>query len=95
MPALATAAIEDAIRRELGAECAVRYVLAENLGDALQVWTVVDAFCADVRQRIYSKELHLIDEFPQEVLDFNVLQALGRNPREIASSARVVYSRPE
>jgi hypothetical protein len=95
MEALVINAIEEAISRELAEESQVRYVLAENLGNGLQVWAIADSPGADVRRRIYEKELRLIKQFPNEVLDFNILQTLGRKPDEIASGARVVYSRPE
>ena len=62
---------------------------------ALLVWIAVENPEAGVRKETCQKELELIDGFPEIDFDFNLVPALGRTAEELASGARVVFSREE
>ena len=59
------------------------------------VWIAIDNPEPSVRQRIYRKELELMDGFPEVDFDFNLIPALGRDADELAPGAHVVFSRQE
>jgi len=59
----------------------------------LLVWIAVDSPDPSVRRKVYRKELALLEGFPEVQFDFNLIPAMGRSAEEIATDARVVYSR--
>lgn len=48
-----------------------------------------------VRNRIFQKELDLMDAFPEVKFDFNLIPAMGRPVEDLVTHGRVVYSRQD
>ena len=94
-PLLLADTLETALSRDLAGVPQVRHVLTEWADGSLLVWIAVDNPEPGVRRRIYQKELELIDGFPEIEFDFNLIPAMGRGAEDLATGARVVYSRPE
>jgi hypothetical protein len=57
------------------------YTMAQD--DFLHVYTVVNAFDATVRKKIYEKELQIIDNFDKFDFDFNIISRGGRPLSEV------------
>jgi hypothetical protein len=72
----------------------VRYVFIKSVDNATLVWVAVDDHRREVRERIFERELSIMDAFPEINFDFNLVPAMGRTAAEIASDAELVYSRP-
>jgi len=85
--------VELAMAKDFASIPEVRYVLTEQVEGPLLVWIAADNPEPEVRMRIYQKEMELIEGFPEVDFDFNLIPSMGRSPEEIASGARVVYSR--
>jgi hypothetical protein len=96
VPEMAVAGdLKTALARDLASIPEVCCVLTEKAEGNLLVWIAIDkAEAYEVRSRVYEKELGLLDGFPEVNFDFNLIPAGSRNPREIATGAQVVYSRP-
>lgn len=88
-------ALEAALAHDLSLVGEVRHVLTERADGSLRVWIALDNPVREVRERIFEKELGLIESFPETEFDFNIVPAMGRDPGHIASGARVVYTRKE
>jgi hypothetical protein len=87
-------AVGIAIANEFASIPEIRHVMTEQVDGPLVVWIAIDDSTPEkARMRVYEKELELIDGFPEVDFDFNLVQTAGRDPREIAAVARVVYSR--
>ena len=87
--------IEALLANDFASVPQVRHVLIENADGPVFVLIAVDNPEPSVRRQIYQKELDLLAAFPEIDFDFNVIPAMNRAPDEIATGARVVYSRPE
>ena len=85
--------LETALSHDLASVPQVRHVITNRADSTLQVWIAVDDPTPEIRKRIYQKELDLISVFPEIEFDFNLIPSMGRNAAEIATGARVVYSR--
>jgi hypothetical protein len=85
--------LEFAIAKDFASVPEIRNVMTEQSEGPLLVWISVDDPVSEIRMRIYRKELELIDGFPEIDFDFNLLPSMGRGPEEIATGARVIYSR--
>jgi hypothetical protein len=85
--------LQNALAEDLAAVPQVHHVVMEQVNDALLVWLAVDDPKREVRDRIFQKELDLIDAFPEIKFDFNLVPAMGREISEIATGARPIYSR--
>jgi len=85
--------LETVLAKDFGSVDAVRYVFTEWAEGPLLVWIALDDAAPEVRQRIYAKELSLIEGFPEVEFDFNLIPSMGRPPEQICSAARVVYSK--
>lgn len=83
----------DVLSKDFGAIPQVDYVLAEELQDAMLVWIVVSDANPDVRDVIFDKQLSLISEFPEIPFDFNLIRTEGRQPSQLVSGARIIFSR--
>jgi hypothetical protein len=59
------------------------------------VWIAVDNPVRSVRDQVFRKELELIEGFPEIDFDFNVIATKNSDPRQFASSAKVIYSRED
>ena len=90
-----TKSLEEALSEDLAAVPQVRHVLTSQVNNTLLVWIAVDDPKPEVRHRIYQKELELLNGFPEVELDFNLIPSHGRRAAEIATGAKVVYSRQE
>lgn len=90
---LSSRGLEDALARDLALVKEVRHVSIERADNNLLVWVVLDNPVKEVRERVFRKELELIEGFPEVDFDFNVIAAVGRDPQPFASSAKLVYSR--
>src|SRR2546423_76072 len=84
--------LETSIAHDLALVEQVHHVLIERAEGNLLVWISVDDPVTEVRERIFQKELMLIEGFPEVDFDFNIVPSMNRDPREIATSAKVVYS---
>jgi hypothetical protein len=87
--------LETALGKDFGSISQVRYVLIERVDGPLLVWIAIDDPEPSVRRKIYQTELELIDRFPDIDFDFNLIPAMGRRAEELATGARVVFSRRE
>jgi hypothetical protein len=87
--------LEAAIALDLSLVKEVRHVSVERADNNLLVWIALDNPVPQVRERVFRKELELIEGFPEIDFDFNVIHAMGRDPRQFASSAKVIYSRKD
>jgi len=85
--------LEDALARDLSFVGEVRHVCIERADNNLLVWIALENPISAVRERVFQKELELIEGFPEIDFDFNVIPAKGRDPRQFASSAKIIYSR--
>ena len=85
--------LEEAIAREFSAEENVRYVLLETSDGCQQVLAVLDEAGPAVRRRIYRIEERLMNQFPDKMLDFNILRLRGAKPCQISTDALVVFDR--
>jgi hypothetical protein len=87
--------LEAALAKDLASIPEVRHVLTERAEGNLLVWIAIDnAESYEVRSQVYEKELGLMDGFPEVSFDFNLMPAMGRNAKELATGAQVVYTRP-
>jgi hypothetical protein len=87
--------VDAALSEDLASIPPVRHVLTERADGMLSVWIAVDDPTPEVRKTIYGRELHLLEEFPEIEFDFKLIYSLGRNAAEIATGAKVVYSRKD
>lgn len=86
--------LEAALAKDLASIPDVRHVLTERADGNLLVWIAIDnSDSYEIRSQVYEKELGLMDGFPEVSFDFNLVSALNRNPKELATGARIVYSR--
>jgi len=86
--------LESAIAKDFASLPEVRHVLSEYVDGNLLLWIAIDnAGSYDVRSRVYDKELALMDGFPEINFDFNLIPAMDRNVRELASGAKIIFSR--
>ncbi len=91
---LYSATLEDAIAKDLGLIPDVRLVCVDRADNNLLVWVALDNPRAENREKVFRKQFELIDGFPEISFDFNIVSSDAKNPREFASDAKVVYSRP-
>ncbi len=89
------AILEKALALDLSPVREVRHVLVERANGNLLVWIALDNPAHDVRERVFQKELGLIENFPEVEFDFNLIPAMGRDPAHIASGAKVIYTRKD
>ena len=87
--------LEDALANDLALVKEVRDVSIERADNNFLVWIALDNPIREVRERVFRKELELIEGFPEIDFDFNVIQAKGRDPYQFASGAKVIYSRED
>lgn len=87
--------LEAALARDLSLVREIRHVLAERADGSLLVWIALDNPVREVRERVFKKELDLIENFPEVEFDFNVVPTMGRGPDLIASGAKLVYTRKD
>lgn len=66
----------------------VNKILAAKHGNVVSVWTVIEGFDRGVRNRLYSAERDLFQEFPTYRFDFHVIE--GDRNTDI-EDAEVVY----
>lgn len=92
---LTSSSIEIALANDFASVPQIRHVLIEKADGPIQILIAVDSPEPGVRRQIYQKELDLIAAFPETEFDFNLIPAMNRSPDEIATGARVVYSRSE
>jgi hypothetical protein len=94
MPDLQIAdSLEVVLAKDLASVPQVRYILIEWNDGPLIVWIAVDDPEPSVRRLIYQKELGLIEGFPETKFDFNLIPTMGRDADELATGARLIYSR--
>lgn len=87
--------LEDALAHDLALVKEVRHLSIERADNNLLVWIALDNPVREVRERVFRKELELIEGFPEIDFDFNVIPAMGRDPQQFASSAKLIYSRKD
>lgn len=85
--------LESALSRDLTSIPQVRHVMTDREDSNVLVWVAIDDPTPEVRQRVYQKELELIDGFPEIDFDFNLVPSMGRTAAEFASFAQLVYPR--
>lgn len=78
-----------ALAQAIGSVPHVLKIFASQDGRAVRVWTVVDSFKREVRDRIYSAERSLFTFFPGYKFDFHVIEG---DQTTILSDAKLVYS---
>jgi hypothetical protein len=87
--------LETVLARDFGSIGGISHVLVERADQNLLVWIALDSPSKEAREQVFQKELGLIDGFPEIDFDFNIIASRGRDPRQFASSAKVIYSREE
>lgn len=87
--------LETALCRDLASVPEVRHILTERTERSLLIWIAIDNPDPSVRRRIYQKELSIMTGFPEIEFDFNLIPSMDRRPEDLATGARVVYSRSE
>lgn len=87
--------LEDVLAKDLASVHQVRNVLVERVHGALLVWIVVDDPERPVRDRIFQKQMDLMDAFPEMDFDFNLIPSMARPLSEITTEAHTVYSRTD
>jgi hypothetical protein len=94
---LTSSSLEIALANDFARVPQVRHVLIEKADGPLFVLIAVDEPESEsgACSQIYQKQLDLIAAFPEIEFDFTLIPARDRAPDEIATGARVVYSRPE
>jgi hypothetical protein len=85
--------MESALASGLASEIAVRHVFIERADRNLVVWIAVDDPTKEVLERVFRKELSLMDGFPEINFDFNVVSGRNREPGYFAPDARLIFSR--
>lgn len=65
-------------------------IAVDRQGDFVSVWTVVEEFSRDVRERVYAGEEQITQEHPDLKFDFHVVR---RGSYPDTYSPMVVYSR--
>jgi hypothetical protein len=90
-----SADLETALSADLALVAEVKHVLVEKADNNLLVWIAVDNPIRSVRDRVFRKELELIEGFPEIDFDFNIIATKNGDPRQFASSAKVIYSRED
>ena len=87
--------LQAALAQDLASVPQVSDILIENVKGAFLVWVVVDNPERQVRDRIFQKQMDLMDAFPEIGFDFNLIPSMGRPVNEIATGAIPVYSRTD
>lgn len=87
--ATAQAFSPQALVQTIGSAPHVVKIFTSQNGRAVRVWTVVDSFRREVRDRIYSAERNLFTFFPGYKFDFHVIEG---DQTTILSDAKLVYS---
>lgn len=77
-----------ALADALGGLAHVLKVYASQQGREVSVWTVVDCFDREVRDKIYSAERNLFTYFPDYTFDFNLVEG---DAETIISDAKLVH----
>jgi len=85
--------LEIAIAKDFSAVPQVCHVLSEKTLDGFSLLVSLDEYDRSTRERIFGKELAIMDAFPEINFNFNLLAALGRSANEIATGYQVLYSR--
>jgi len=87
--------LEEALAKDLSFVAEVRHVLLERADTNFLVWIALDDPTRQVREKVFRKELELIEGFPEIDFDFNIIPAKNKEARSISSSAKVIYSRKD
>lgn len=87
--------LETVLARDLSFVKEVRHVLVERADHNFLVWIALENPIAEVRERVFRKQLDLIEGFPEIDFDFNVIAANSSDPHHFASGAKIVYSRKD
>jgi len=83
--------LEVALAKDLSSLAEVRHVFTKWADGNLLVWIAIDnAESYQVRSQIYDKELGLMDGFPEISFDFNLIPAMGRAAKDLASDAKII-----
>jgi hypothetical protein len=85
--------LESALAKDLALVSSVRHVLVERADDNLLVWIAVENPTREIRERVFQKELALIEGFQEISFDFNIVPATDAPASELASGAKLIYSR--
>jgi hypothetical protein len=86
--------VDVAASQDLGMIPEVRHVIVERFVDSYLVWVALDNPDREVREKVFDKQLGLLERFPEVDFDFNLIPAMGRSANEISTSGSVVFSRP-
>ena len=87
--------LEVAIAKDFSAVPQVCHVLSEKTLDGFSILVTLEEYDRSTRERIFDKELAIMDAFPEINFDFNLVAALGRSAYEIATGNQVLYSRTD
>jgi hypothetical protein len=91
-PAMVALDLESAMAKDFSLVPEVQHILVEHADDNLLVWIALDNPSREVRERVFDKEMSLIEGFPEIDFDFNLIPSLGRTSNQVSSNAKVVYS---
>lgn len=85
--------LHTALAKDMASVQQVGQVVIDEVHGALLVWVTVDDPQRAVRDRIFQKELDLIDAFPNVKFDFNLIPSMGRPIEQLVTHGNLVYSR--
>lgn len=85
--------LEQAITDDFSTVPEVQRVMIERDSDDLLVWVAIDNPDRATRDRIFDKQLSVIDAFPEINFDFNLVPYIDKNLGDVATSSHLIYSR--
>jgi hypothetical protein len=85
--------VETALAKDLAHVPGVNRIFVEHADGNLLVWIAADNPSRAVRESIFQKQFDIIDAFPEVSFDFNIISTHTDVPVEIASEAKLIYSR--
>ena len=86
--------LEAALAADLSLVPEVEHIFVERADNTLLVWTSLEKTSKDVREKVFQKQFDIIEGFPEVSFDFNLVSGKDRPPADLASAAKLIYSRP-
>ena len=85
--------VDDALAFDFGHILDVRAVYAVHAERNLRVLIALDNPSVENREKVFEKQYDLISGFPDLFFDFNLIPARNRAHHEMATDAKLIYTR--
>lgn len=85
--------LESALAQDLSSIREVDRVFLERAEGNLLVWISATNTSRESRERIFLKQLEIMDAFPEVSFDFNVIPSKNRSAQEFVSEAKLIFDR--